>query len=542
MRTRNAAVSAGLVIALLASPVAALAEGAAAGAAEAVVVDRADFYDPLPEEDAVAPLAASRTLVQISDEMKYFTKYESHGNYDQGFSRGDGYNALGYYQFDRRFSLVPFLRYCLSYDAEKYAMLEAVVERADEVSDGSVHMYEDDGPTELGELVEGAWHAAYAADPAEFSLLQDNYAYDSYYLLSERYLASRGIDMSGRADCVKGLVWSMTNLFGSGGVRWFLDEAGLSDDMSDREFVNALVDAVVDNVAERYPSQSQYHEGWIRRYESERADCLAMLPAEPAAHGVSVTGATGGAIRVSGSSVAAGATVTVTLAPDEAHVARGVTVVAASGEAVAVRGSGTSFSFVMPDSDVTVSASFSLRYPDVRPGDWFAGAVSWASAAGLFGGNTDGTFAPNRDITRAEMAGVLYNRAGQPDVDTSGLPRDCIPGWWYEDAVCWALRAGAFNGNPDGTFSPEDPLTREQAAAVIMNMAGALGQDTSARADLSRFPDAGEVSPWFADAMSWAVAEGIISGSDHDGARWLDPQVACTRAVVAAIMMNWLEG
>ena len=465
-RARNAAVSAGLALVLLASPALALAEGAACAGDAAVVVDRADFYEPLAGEgDAVSALA-SRALVQITDEMKYFTTYESHGNYDQGFSSGDGYNALGYYQFDRRYSLVPFLRYCLAYDAGTYAMFEPVVARAGEVADGGVAMYDTEKGelTELGQLVQDAWHAAYDADPAEFALLQDNYAYDNYYRLSESYLASKGISMAGRADCVKGLVWSMTNLFGSGGVRWFLDKAGLSDALSDRAFVNRLVDALVNNIAERYPSQPQYHQGWINRYENERADCLRML---------------GGA------------------------------------------------------------QSFS----DVADGAWYDDAVAWAADRDLFHGNDDGTFAPERAITRAEMAAVLYNLAGSPAVDGSvALPSDCPAGSWYADAVRWALSAEAFNGYPDGTFGPTEELTREQAGAVLMNMAAARGEDTSARADLSAYPDEDAVSPWFAETMSWAVAEGVISGSEHDGQRWLDPQQTCSRAVTAAIVMNWLQG
>lgn len=552
MRTRTAVVSAGLALALLASPSIAVARGLAdaADAAEVVVIDRADFYEPVEDGgDAVETLAAGRDLVQITDEMKYFTKYESHSNYRQGFSYYDGFHALGYYQFDRRYSLVNFMNYCLRHDAEKYAMFAPVVERADEVMDGNtvIAEYNDQTEeyelTEIGQLTQDAWYAAHDADPTEFALLQDNFAYDNYYRLSENYLASKGVDMTRRPDCVKGLVWSMTNLFGSGGVRWFLDEARLSNDMTDREFVNALVDALVENIAEQYPSQTQYHDSWIRRYENERADCLSMLPADPVAHRVSVTSATGGSVRASHSTTTEGSTVTVRLTAEAGYVAGGVTVTTATGASVAVSGSGGSYSFVMPDDDVTVCASFSLRFPDVRPGSWYFEAVSWAVGGGIFNGNDDGTFAPDRTITRAEMAGVLHNLSGSPAAGAASLPPDCVAGSWYETAVRWALSVGAFNGNDDGTFAPDAELTREQAAGVIMNMARIRGESTSARADLSRFPDAGEVSSWAADAMSWAVAEGIISGSDHgNGVRTLDAQDTCSRATIAAILMNWLEG
>ena len=173
---------------------------------------------------------------------------------------------------------------------------------------------------------------------------------------------------------------------------------------------------------------------------------------------------------------------------------------------------------------------------------WATSSMAWAVDLGIVHGS-DGLLEPQRSITRAEMAAVLHNLAGNPSYDASRLPSDCSAGDWYAGAVCWALQAGAFNGNPDGSFGPNDELTREQAAAVIMNMAGVLGESTSARADLSRFPDADEISSWAADAMSWAVAEGIISGSDHgNGVRTLDAQDTCSRATIAAILMNWLEG
>ena len=462
MNTRHAASCAALSLVLLASPVAALAQGAVAS--DAVVVDRADFYEPVGGAPAAALMSARKELVQISDEMKYFTKYESHGNYDQGFSYGDGYNALGYYQFDRRYSLIPFLRYCLSYDAEKYAMLAPVVERAAEVSDGSVAMYENGSLTEVGALAESAWHQAYAADPTEFSLLQDNYAYDNYYAYSESYLSSRGISMEGRADCVKGLVWSMTNLFGSGGVRWFLDEAALSNELTDEQFVNHLCDAVVDNIAERYPSQPEYHEGWIRRYENERADCLEML--------------------------------------------------AAAGE---------------DDAPATEDPGFA----DVHEGDWYYGPVAWAASEGLMNGYGDGTgrFGPADGLSRAQMATVLWNYAGKPSTPVSGLPSDCATDAFYSEALSWALGEGYVSGYANGLMGPEKDITREQVATILWRYEGSEIVD----ADLSGYSDAGLVSAFSRDAMEWAVAEGVISGTS-DGR--LAPQSTCTRAELAAILMR----
>lgn len=243
--------------------------------------DKADFYESAPAVSARSARSASSSSlssVSVSSEMKYFTKYESHSNYRQGFSYGDGYNALGYYQFDRRYSLIPFLTQVYNANPTKYSMLKAVIDRGSEVKSAS-SMYDSGSKTltELGQLVQSAWYAAYDADPAEFSAFQDAYAYNSYYVPTERWLKSElGIDMSGRADCVKGMVWGLSNMWGPGGVKKVLRGANLSNDMTDREFVTALSTQMTDNI-EKYSSQTQYYKGWKNRYKNELNDCLAFI-------------------------------------------------------------------------------------------------------------------------------------------------------------------------------------------------------------------------------------------------------------------------
>ena len=257
--------------------------------------DKSDFYqDSLTASALSSARTARASLATVSDEMKYFTLYESGKNYDQGFSYYDGYNALGYYQFDRRYSLVGFMRYCVSYDAATFSMFQAPLVRSAELSDSSTSVYDSGSKrlTEVGQLAEDAWHAAYAANPTLFAALQDSYAYTNYYEPTERWLASQGIDISGRADCVKGLVWSMTNLFGAGGVKKYLTAAELSNDMSDREFVNAIVDSLPSSLA-AYNKNTQYHKSWINRYEKERATCLEYIAADETAAG-ETGGSTGG--------------------------------------------------------------------------------------------------------------------------------------------------------------------------------------------------------------------------------------------------------
>ncbi|MFR4802639.1 MAG: N-acetylmuramoyl-L-alanine amidase family protein [Eggerthellaceae bacterium] len=262
--------------------------------------NKADFYEE-DDESAVmmssdSQRAASISPMYLSDEMKYFAKYESSCNYDQGFSWGDGYHALGYYQFDHRYGLRDFLLACYAYDSATYSMFGqfASVSSADFRDENAIR--KNGEFTDLGNKLNAAWHAAYAANPSEFAALQDGWAYVNYYLPAEDYLASRGIDISNRADCVKGLCWGMSNLFGTGGWRKFVGGwtngydwngvwqssynwpgCGLNNSMTDREFVTTLCNYVVDNVAVFYKAQPQYHAGWQNRYRNELKDCLSML-------------------------------------------------------------------------------------------------------------------------------------------------------------------------------------------------------------------------------------------------------------------------
>lgn len=287
MQPKHSAIVAGLTLALSFGTVAAPAPAAAEEPTPGVASDATDIDKGLYTQQSFSGVLRSVqgvSFVNVTTEMKYFTKYESHGNYNQCFSYGDGYNALGYYQFDRRWSLIPFMKQAYNYNPEKYSMLKDAIDRGSEISNASNAMSENGQLTELGRIAQEAFRGAYNTDPAEFSALQDAYAYNSYYAVTEAWLkGGLGIDISGRADCVKGMVWSITNMCGTGGCRDFFRWANLSNDMSDREFVTALSDSVVNNVATKFSSQPQYHEGWKNRYKNELKDCLAYIAEDEAA-------------------------------------------------------------------------------------------------------------------------------------------------------------------------------------------------------------------------------------------------------------------
>ena len=250
-------------------------------------------YDPADEySEAVDPsslmtlsfnsiMATSSSSLQpmaLSSELKYFAQNESGSNYNLGFSYGDGYHAMGFYQFDRRYALVDFMQECYNYNPQKYGMFKAVIDRGSELkrdADDVIYDKKTHKLTELGQLAEDAWHAAYAADPQEFSALQDAYGYQEYYLPVERIVRKYGLDLSGRADCLKGLCWGMNNLFGSGGCQKFFKMANLSNDMSDEQAVTAICDALIDYMTNT--STNQYAASYANRYTREKKTCLTYL-------------------------------------------------------------------------------------------------------------------------------------------------------------------------------------------------------------------------------------------------------------------------
>ena len=226
----------------------------------------------------MATSSSSLQPMALSSELKYFAQNESGSNYNLGFSYGDGYHAMGFYQFDRRYALVDFMQECYNYNPQKYGMFKAVIDRGSELkrdADDVIYNKKTHKLTELGQLAEDAWHAAYAADPQEFSALQDAYGYQEYYLPVERIVRKYGLDLSGRADCLKGLCWGMNNLFGSGGCQKFFKMANLSNDMSDEQAVTAICDALIDYMTNT--STNQYAASYANRYTREKKTCLTYL-------------------------------------------------------------------------------------------------------------------------------------------------------------------------------------------------------------------------------------------------------------------------
>lgn len=193
--------------------------------------------------------------------------------------------------------------------------------------------------------------------------------------------------------------------------------------------------------------------------------------------------------------------------------------------------------------DVVNGVTAIARFPftDVVAGTWYYGAAAYAYNNGLFAGMTPTTFAPNATMTRAMLVSVLWRLAGAPAPKAPNTFVDVPDGAWYTDAVTWAAENGVVSGIGGSRFDPSGFVTREQTAEILYNYAHSKGYDVSARADLTAFPDAGSVSGWAEEALSWANAVGLINGTVRDGQTILDPQGSASRAQVAMILMNYVE-
>ncbi len=270
------------------------------------------------------------------------------------------------------------------------------------------------------------------------------------------------------------------------------------------------------------------------------------------AHGVTVDVHAHGTASVDPATASAGTIVTVRIDPDEGFLVRDVSAVYGDYRLVEVTAQPDgAYTFVMPDADVAVSVLLgcdggnrcpSRRFADVDTSQWYHDSLDWAVIHGILEGyGNTGLMKPDSPITRAEMAQVLWNLEGRPAAHGNALTFDDVAeGDWFTRAVAWASSVGIFQGYGDtGLFGPDDVLTREQSAAVMMRWERLCGEDVSDRADLSLFPDANETSDWAIESVSWAVAADIIRGvGQPDGSLLIDAQGECSRAQVATLLMR----
>jgi len=284
--------------------------------------------------------------------------------------------------------------------------------------------------------------------------------------------------------------------------------------ITEQSQVDAMAKAIEDAIA-----------GLVPRPSSSSSSSSSSKPS----YSVTAPGTTeNGSVTVSPKNATKGSTVTVTVKPDDGYQLDKLTVADAKGGTISVTDKGNGkYTFTMPASKVTVTPTFvkiaqqptGKTFVDVAKSDWFADAVAYVTDKGLMNGTGSDTFSPNASTTRGMLMTVLARYAGEDT--TGGNP-------WYQKGMEWAKA----NGVSDGT-NPEVNITREQLVTMLYRYAGS----PKANGSLDSFSDAASVSSYAVNAMQWAVANGIVNGSNGK----LNPKNNATRAEVAAILMRFCE-
>ena len=194
--------------------------------------------------------------------------------------------------------------------------------------------------------------------------------------------------------------------------------------------------------------------------------------------------------------------------------------------------------------------SSSSAQPHVCPGaqftdmpkytDWAHAGLDYCIANGMLNGTSATTIEPGSATTRAQLVTILWRQNGCPTPTRTCSFTDLTQSW-YKDAVAWAAETGIVNGRTDGTFDPKAPITRQEMATMLYRYATFAKLDTSAKGDLSVFPDDDQVLAYAVDAMTWANGAGLVKGNSRDGVNYLDPWGNATRAQVATILMRFCE-
>ena len=248
-----------------------------------------------------------------------------------------------------------------------------------------------------------------------------------------------------------------------------------------------------------------------------------------------------GDVTVSPARPERGDTVTVTVEPDDRYRVEDVTVTDRNGDPVEVslKNDGT-YTFVQPAGKVEIEVTYAVDMPftDVPKDAWYIDGAEYVYANYIMNGTGETTFGPNTTVSRGMIVQILYNLVGNPDVEGDTDFTDVPDEYWSAKAIAWAASNGVVNGFEDGTFRPDENMTREQMAAILQNFAYQMGLDVSASGDLSNFTDIPEGEYWSRDALAWAYAEGLLAGTSDST---MDPAGQASRAQIAVIMMRFCE-
>ena len=266
---------------------------------------------------------------------------------------------------------------------------------------------------------------------------------------------------------------------------------------------------------------------------------------EPSGHPLRTVKAAHGNVTVSKNRMSPGKAVTLSVTPDKGYVLETLVVTDARGKTLSLTPLGKGrYSFIMPDSEVTIKAAFlnaadvPVSFADVSADDYYYDAVLWAVRLGITTGTDDAHFSPNADCARGQLVTFLWRAAGKPKAEQTALFSDVGTDAYYAEAVRWAAALGIVTGYSDGRFGAGDPITRQQMAVMLYRFAKALGMETAqSGAGAQGFDDFEQVSAYAEEAITWAANAAILRGADNR----LMPQALCTRAQMVT-MLNRLLG
>ena len=264
-------------------------------------------------------------------------------------------------------------------------------------------------------------------------------------------------------------------------------------------------------------------------------------PAKPS-FPVKISSSGDGVAKVDKSYASAGDKVTITVTPGRNATVQRITVTDKDGERLKLTENrdGT-YSFTMPSGTANVYVRFSgsgLPFADVLSGSWYYDDVAYVYDTGLMTGLTVTAFGPNLSTTRGMIVTILWRMENEPAAKNGCPFADVRRGSYYEQAIAWASENGIVTGFDASTFAPDRAITREQLAAILFRFAAYRGMDAvTLRENLSSFQDQAAISAYAVSALNWAVGEGLMQGTGDK----LEPTGSATRAQVAAMLRRFIQ-
>ena len=256
-------------------------------------------------------------------------------------------------------------------------------------------------------------------------------------------------------------------------------------------------------------------------------------------YNVSVSETENGTVKLSQSSVYSGNSLTITAIPDEGYVVSDMLI---NGKSV---GRKMTYTINSVKENIEVKVIFAkktdLPFIDVIESDWFFENVKYAHENGLLKGISETEFGPQIEMTRAMLVTVLYRAEGEPAVNKSIPFADVDVNAYYSSAVIWAEANGIVNGVTENEFSPDENITREQIAAIMFRYAKYKGYDVGLgeNTNILSYTDAESISEYAISAMQYAVGSGLMKGKTEST---INPLDNATRAEIAAILQRFIEG